>query len=37
LCPKGEVRLRKKVKVAALQAQAMAKFPLAEDGSLILD
>jgi len=37
LCPKGEVRLRKKVKVAALQAQAIAKVPLDEEGSLILD
>lgn len=38
LCPKGEVRLRKKAKVAALQAaKAPEKFPVADDGSLILD
>jgi len=38
LCPKGEVRFRKKAKVSALQAaKAPGKFPVAEDGSLILD
>lgn len=42
LCPKGEVRLRKKGKLAAVKAQAMtpeqsAGLQIAVDGALILD